>query len=112
MFAKHRINQLFFVRGQAMAANSDTDDVLNLVTYSLERGKPKEQRRRMFAWASRVFDMDPDGNLATFRPKQTYLAHGVLVELDSGRKIQLGIAGDMGVFLEAPVIRRLHEWSR
>ena len=112
MFAKNRIVHLFYFQQQAKAANGDTDEVLNLVTYSLERGKPKEQRRRMFAWASRVFDMDPDGNLATFRPKQTYLAHGVLVELDSGRKIQLGIAGDMGVFLEAPAIRRFHELSR
>ena len=112
IYARNSVLDVFFFQSQAKGAGGNSDEVLHLVTYSLEQEEPKLKRRRIFPWASSVFDMDPDGKVAVFRPKQTYFAHGALVELDTGRRIQLGAAGDSGVFLSEPVIRRFRELSK
>ena len=112
IYSRNRVLDVFYFQSQAKGARGDTDEALHLVTYLLEREEPELQRRRIFPWASSVFDMDPKGKVAVFRPKQTYFAHGALVELDTGRRIRLGVAGDSGVFLSEPVIRRFHELSQ
>ena len=112
LFARDRVLDLFYFQSQPKGGKGETDEVLHLVTYSLDRQGSKEERHRMFPWASGVFDMDPKGKVAVFRPKQTYFAHGVLAELDTGRKFRLGVASDNGVFLREPVIRRFHELSK
>jgi len=112
LFARNQVLDVFYFQYKVKGAGGEMDELLHLTTYSLKGEGPKVQRSREFPWASRVFDMDPEGRVAMFRPRQTYFAHGILAELDTGRKFRLGVAGDNGVFLGEAVIRRFHELSK
>jgi hypothetical protein len=92
--------------------NPDTDEnvngesLLKHMEYKIGDNKLDLLGVRRIAWAKGVIDFDPENHLLLVRPRQTYFAHGWLLNLRTGDRKRLGFIRGDGMFLDDRVIQQ------